>query len=129
MGATKLVWLPHLEPDPRVQDFEPPALCAIPNCLLPYVLQTQPFKSGICHYQDRGEGRARERREDIELGEWYLQEVTADGRGHKHGDNDSAMEAVVRSGWVEPVPSQGQARARERAPGVSPFPVGLPDAT
>lgn len=64
----------------------------------------------------------------LSWGDRYLQEIAADSGGDQHGDDHPAKEEnVVGSGpWMEPAPSAGQARAGERAPGVSLFPVGLP---
>ena len=75
----------------------------------------------------RKEGRNRAPT-DKQLGEHYLQEVTADSGGHQHGDDHSATGEDVRSGWMEAAPSEGLAKARERAPGANPFPSGLLDA-
>lgn len=99
----KLVQVPHSEPEPGDPDFRPIALSDTPNCHLACVSQTKPFKDGLCHYEggQRGEQGEGERRTkalaDSELGEQYLQEVTADGGGYQHGDDDSAKEDDVRA--------------------------------
>lgn len=87
LDETKPVQVTHLEPDPRVHDFQPIALCHLKP---PYFLDFLDLAFQKWNLSPPGQ-REEQGSGEEGVGEQYLQEVTADRGGHQHGDDHSAM--------------------------------------